>query len=220
MERGAFTAIYFPRKVLHMRLKHILKRHLSENRWRYLAITLIFLLGVIAGDFKAWGLAGGVKGHLLNLIDNFLKGGTQVDLNKQVILFNSFLNQAKSILAIWFLGLTIIGMPLILGVVFLKGFSLGFTISFLVQERAVSGILISILSILPQNLVYIPLVIIWSVVAVNFSINIARGKARSALSLWRGLISYSLLMLIFLFIVIMGALIEAYLAPWFLSLFL
>ncbi len=202
-----------------MNYKNRLKRHISENRWQYFLITLIFLTGVFVGDYKALGLAGGVRSHLIGLIDNYLKGGVSADLDKQVILINSFLNQAKSIVAVWFLGLTIIGMPIILAVVFLKGFSLGFTISFLVQEKAVSGVLISFLSILPQNLVYIPLLIIWSVVGINFSVYIARGRIGSGIPLGKGLISYSILMLVFLLIVVVGALIEAYLSPWFLGLF-
>ncbi|MDD4172020.1 MAG: stage II sporulation protein M [Syntrophomonas sp.] len=203
-----------------MKLKHKLKQHVSENRWQYLLIALIFVAGILVGDYKALGLASGVKSHLLALIDDYLKGGTNADLDKQVILCNSFINQGKSIIAVWFLGLTIIGMPLILGVVFLKGFSLGFTISFLVKERAVSGILISILSILPQNLVYIPLLIIWSVVGINFSIYIARARPGGVIPLGRQVMSYTLLMLVFLGIVLIGALIEAYLSPWFLGLFI
>lgn len=197
-----------------------MKRHISENRWQYLLITLIFLTGVLVGDFKALGLTSGVKSHLLTLIDNYLKGGVNVGLNKEAILFNSFINQGKSIIAVWFLGLTIIGMPIILGVVFLKGFSLGFTISFLVKEKAVSGVLISILSILPQNLVFIPLLIVWSVVGINFTFSIARGRSGSGLTVSKGLISYTLLMLISLVIVLIGSLIEAYLSPWLLSLFI
>jgi stage II sporulation protein M len=161
-----------------------------------------------------------VKSHLLSLIDSYLKGGIQAGLNDQGILFNSFLNQAKSILIIWFLGLTIIGLPFILGWVFFRGFSLGFTIGFLVQEKAGAGVLISILSILPQNIVYIPVFIIWAVAALNFSLFIARGRAPGITNLSRALIAYSFFMLFFLGLALMGAFIEAYLSPWFLSLFL
>lgn len=210
----------FARKGKQMRLTHRLKRHVTENKWQYLLIVLIFLAGVILGDFKADDLTSGVKDHLLGLIDSYLKGGTESAVAKQAILWNSFLNQAKSITAIWFLGLTIIGMPLILAIVFLKGFSLGFTISFLVSERAVSGILISVLSILPQNLIYIPLLIIWSVVGINFSIYITRSRTGNGVPLGRGFVGYTLLMLISLVIVLVGALIEAYLAPLFLGLFI
>ncbi len=203
-----------------MKLTLRLKQHVSENRWQYLLIVLIFLAGTIIGDYKSGGLTDGVRTHLLGLIDDYLQGGSDAQLNKQAILFNSFLNQAKSIVAIWFLGLTIIGMPLILAVVFLKGFSLGFTVCFLVKEKAMSGILISILSIVPQNLIYLPLLVIWSVVGINFSIYITRSRSGIGIPLGRGLLSYTLLMLISLIIVLVGALIEAYLSPLFLSLFI
>lgn len=203
-----------------MRSKHRLKQHISENRWQYLLLALIFLVGVLVGDYKSLGLTNGVKSHLLALIDDYLQGGVNVDLDKQVILFNSFINQGKSVIAVWFLGLTIIGMPLILGVVFLKGFSLGFTIGFLIKERGILGILITMLSILPQNLIYIPLLIVWSVLGINFTLYITRGRQLSGLPLGKGLLRYTLLMLASLVIVLVGALIEAYLSPWFLSLFI
>ncbi|MEQ8201718.1 MAG: stage II sporulation protein M [Syntrophomonadaceae bacterium] len=202
-----------------MKLMQRLKRHVKENKWQYLLIVIAFLAGIVMGDFKAGGLTNGVRDHLLGLIDDYLQGGTGAGVAKQVILWNSFLNQAKSIIAIWFLGLTIIGMPLILVVIFLKGFSLGFTVCFLVSERAVSGILISILSILPQNLIYIPLLIIWSVVGINFSIYITRSHYGGGVPLSRGFAGYTLMMLISLVIVLVGALIEAYLSPLFLGLF-
>lgn len=203
-----------------MKFKHKLKEHVSQNRWQYLLIAFVFVAGIIVGDYKALGLAGGVKSHLLILIDEYLQGGTSAGLDKGVILYNSFTNQAKSIIAVWFLGLTIIGMPLILGVVFLKGFSLGFTISFLIKEKALAGALITILSILPQNLVYIPLLLIWSVVGINFSIYIALKRVGSVIPLGKGVLTYTLLLAGALGIVLMGALIEAYLSPWLLSLFI
>ena len=200
--------------------KHKIKMHISQNRGQYILITLIFIIGAVIGDYKVLDLEGGVKSHLLGLIDNYLKGGMQTDLSGQTILLNSFLNQAKSILAIWFLGLTVIGIPLIFGLVLLKGFSLGFTIGFLVQEKAGAGIIISIISILPQNIVYIPFLIIWSVIAINFSMYIVTGRSENRVPLGRALLSYSLLMFLFLLIVLIGAFIEAYLSPWLLSLFL
>ena len=165
------------------------------------------------------GLEGGVRSHLLDLLDKYLQADSQGSTNGAILLFYAFLNQAKSIIGIWFLGLTVIGMPLILALVLLKGFSLGFTIGFLVQEKAGAGILISILSILPQNLVYIPLLIIWSVVGINFSVFIATGRQGRVASLGRALVSYTMLMLVFLLIILMGAFIEAYFSPWFLKNF-
>lgn len=202
-----------------MNFKNKLARHITANRWQYSFITIIFIVGMIIGNYRVPGLEGEVKNHLLALIDNYLRGNSQGELIGSRLLFYAFLNQAKTIIGIWFLGLTVIGMPLILGICFLKGFSLGFTIGFLVQEKASTGILISILSILPQNLLYIPLLIIWSVVAIKFSILVAGGRQGSALTLGKALVSYTGLMLIFLLVVLVGVFIEAYFSPWFLQLF-
>jgi len=201
-----------------MKLKGRIKQHISANRWQYMLIALIFTAGLIIGNYKVPGLEGGVRNHLLELLNNFLRADNQA-MSGAVVLFYAFLNQAKSIIGIWFLGLTVIGMPLILALVFLKGYSLGFTIGFLVQEKAGAGILITILSILPQSLVYIPLLIIWSVIGVNFSVFIAMGRHNRAVSLGRALVSYTMLMLVFLLIVLIGAFIEAYFSPWFLQKF-
>lgn len=203
-----------------MTLKSRIKQHIGTNRWQYMLVVLLFAVGLIIGNYKVPGLEGGVKNHLLDLLNKYLHSGQKESLNGSVLLFYAFLNQAKCIIGIWFLGLTVIGMPIILAVIFLKGFSLGFTVGFLVQEKAGAGILITILSILPQNLLYIPLLIIWAVVGVNFSISIAAGRYNRAGSLGRALVSYTMLMLIFLVLVLIGAFIEAYFSPWLLQSFI
>lgn len=203
-----------------MTLKGRIKQHIGANRWQYMLVALLFAAGLMIGNYKVPGLEGGVKNHLLDLLNKYLQSGQKESLNGSVLWFYAFLNQAKSIIGIWFLGLTVIGMPIILAVLFLKGFSLGFTVGFLVQEKAGAGVLITILSILPQNLLYIPLLIIWAVIGVNFSISIAAGKYNRAGSLGRALVSYTMLMLIFLILVLIGAFIEAYFSPWLLQSFI
>ncbi len=202
-----------------MNLKIRIKQHLNENRWQYILIVVIFLFGLILGNYKVFGLEGGVKSHLLDLIDNYLQGGAQEALDGQSVFWGAFFNQAKTVVTVWFLGLTVIGLPLILAVVFLRGFSFGFTVGFLLQEKAGTGVLICILSILPHNLVYIPLLIVSAVLAMNFSIFIVKGRSSSLLPLSAGLITYSVLMLICLIVFLTGAFIEAYLSPWLLGLF-
>jgi len=189
-----------------------------ENSWQYILVVAILFIGLVVGNYKALRLEGEVKSHLLTMIDSYLQGGISDGLDSKNIFLKAFYSQAKTVVTIWFLGLTVIGLPLILGVIFLRGFSVGFTVGFLCQQKASAGILISILSILPQNLVYIPFLILAAVLALNFSLYIVKGKNSHMLPLGQGLITYSLLMLICLLIFSGGALIEAYLSPWFLSL--
>jgi len=201
-----------------MSLAQRLKQHIRNNRWQYIVIGLVFLVGLVMGGQKVEGLEGGVRDYLRELIDTYLQEGQKAPIYGPGILLAALATQAKTVVAIWFLGLTVIGVPLILAVVFLRGYALGFTVGFLVQQKGGAGVIMSILSILPQNLVYIPLLIIWAVIAVNFSSYLIGRHPGAALG--KTLINYSLLLAVFLVLFTAGAFIAAYLSPWFLSLIL
>lgn len=201
-----------------MKLHQRIGKHVSEHRWYYTIISSIFILGLVLGNYKAGALDAEVKSHLLGLLDQYLKEGGRSTLSGQALLIQSFLNQARSLALMWFLGLTVIGIPLILGLVLWRGFSLGFTVGFLIQERGGTGIVLTILSILPQNLIYIPLLLMWAVIAIKFSLFILQGRREMSISLGRGMILYTLLLLFFLLLALCGALVEAYLSPLFLSI--
>jgi stage II sporulation protein M len=203
-----------------MKIRARIKQHLKDNRVQYFIVLFFFIAGIICGDYRAADLDGGVRSHLLKLVEDYVKGGTNGNTGGSSILWAAFLSQAKPLLIVWFLGLTVIGLPFIISVIFIRGFSLGFTWSFLINEHAQNGLAISFLSILPQNLVYVPILLVWSTLALNFSVFIIRNRNSNFFSLWQGVIAYTMLLLVFWGMLFAGAFIEAYLSPWFLTLFL
>jgi stage II sporulation protein M len=200
-----------------MNFKAHIKQHIRENRPQYIMVILIFLVGLVMGNYQVPGLDGGVKSQLSGMVDDYLRGGIDGSLTGSEILGAAFLKQVQATILLWLLGLTVIGFPLILGFIWFRGFSLGFTVSFLLHDRAGTGLLISIISILPQNIIYIPVFLAWSVTAINFSIYVLKGR-NSGVSLGRAVMGYTVLMLVYLLIFLTGAFVEAYLSPWFLSL--
>lgn len=205
---------------MHFNSKLIEKliQHIKKNQWQYILLSSVFILGIIAGNYKVVGLEGGVQKYLQELIERYLLQKNLEELKWQVLWGQSFINQAKIIIGIWFLGLTIIGAPIILGLIFYKGFSLGFTVGFLIHAKQGMGFLISLISILPQNLIYVPCTVIWAVVAVNFSLFlIKRGRKNLGDSLVSALLYYTILMIIFLLVLGIGSFMEATLGPWLLG---
>jgi stage II sporulation protein M len=186
-------------------------RHIKANRWQYSLIAGAFLAGIILGRYKSSGLASDVEFHLRGLVEQFI-GGADFSWSRLDIFWRSFRIQAAALLAIWFLGLTIIGIPVILLIVGYKGFALGFTVGFLIYAQQGMGLLMIAVSVLPQNLVYIPALLIWSVLAVNFSRFIVyRWKNGPRLGL--AFVRYSLLLLLFTVIMMGGSLVETVLTP-------
>jgi len=122
--------------------------------------------------------------------------------------------QAVSLGLLWVCGLTVVGSPFISLIIGARGFVVGFTVGFLVQEEAGKGLLLAIAGVLPQNLCYIPAFLGAGALAFYFSLNLTRLQGASL----RRIGVYSLFFLLFLLPVLLGSWLETYLAPGLLRL--
>ncbi len=119
------------------------------------------------------------------------------------------------LVAIWFLGLTMIGIPVILIIDVLKGFTIGFASSFIIGEMGMKGIWFDLLGIFPQNIIYIPCIIFSSVLAMEFSLTMFRDRSNNQ---WKShillkLTSYSITFVFVIGIMCIGFILEVYLTP-------
>ena len=114
--------------------------------------------------------------------------------------------------------MTIVGFPIILGLIFIKGFKLGFAVGFLVQEKAFKGIIFALLSILPQNLLYIPVVVIAGVTSISFSFLILKALLFSRkIPLPNYFLRYSVFMVLLAVVLVGAGFLEAYVTPVFMK---
>lgn len=195
-------------------IKHMLGGYFRQNILLYLIVFIFFVLGTTSGAFLVKPLVLGQQVELLAYLDNFINSLLNMEISTIGILKQALISNFKIVFAIWFLGLTVIGVPIIIVLIFARGFVLGFTVGFLVQEKGVQGIFIALLSILPSNLMLLPAIIVGAVSAISFSLLLIRGNIRSSLmKLLQQFISYTLLMTVIVILAGVAALIEAYLAP-------
>lgn len=200
-----------------MEFKYRIRQHLKDNSLQYMLVLGIFIFGLMLGFLNVKGLDNEVQQYLLKLLDDYLRGGLEGELLGRNILAAAFIKQAETLLSVWLLCLTVIGLPLIMVVIFLRAFSLGFTLGFLIQQKAGTGVLVSLVSVLPQNLFYILGLLIAGVVAMNFSLNIVKNRNQGTNKLGLALLAYTTVMLLLLVVFGLGALIEAYFSPWLLG---
>lgn len=201
-------------------LQNAVINHITEHSSLYVFITVLFLMGVIFGAVLVNSLSFSQKEDLFYYLSQFFGQVSQGEVATTNEIFSqSVLHNFKYISVIWILGISIIGLPVILILLFLKGMVVGFTVGFLVNQMGWSGFLLSFASILPQNIFIVPVFIIISVLAVSLSMKmISRIFLKQIrMPLKPVLIRYLSFFVLSIFCLIAAGAIEAYLSPVFMK---
>jgi stage II sporulation protein M len=184
----------------------------------YLALILLFVTGLGFGAVATQKLSPVQKDDLANYISGVYTSlgddDGQVYPRGEVFYQSVMENVVKTAGLLFLLGLTVIGAPLILAIVFVRGFVLGFTVGFLVQETMVQGLILSTTSILPHNLVVVPAILIGAGGALSFSATALKtllGFSKDGI--YSQFASTTFLSLCSGLLFVLAALIEAYLTP-------
>lgn len=196
--------------------QNVVATHFREHSSIYLFVVVLFLMGVIFGAVVVNSLTFSQKEDLFYYLSQFFgqvaneKVATSSDLFKQ-----SFLHNSKFIGLIGLLGISIIGLPLILILLFMKGMVVGFTVGFLVNQMNWSGFLLSFVAVLPQNFIIIPIFIVTATIAVTISLKMIRRQFMKKISdpIIPMLGRYVLVFLVAGIFIAVAAGIEAYLSP-------
>ncbi len=150
-------------------------RHIQTYSPIYSFIMVLFIMGIIFGAVIVNSLSIAQKEDLFHYLNHFFgqvadgKTGQAEDLLKL-----SFFHNVKFTGLMWVLGISIIGFPLILILLFLKGVVVGFSVGFLVNQMGWHGLLLAFVTLLPQNLLFIPVYIFIAVISTAFSIKLMR----------------------------------------------
>jgi len=194
-----------------------INKHIQENFWLYIISILCVFTGIILGIYSVKYMGEFERNDLVNYLTNFIDPTNTSGISYKLIFLQSIKNNLPVIIFLWFLGLTIVGIPVILIIDLLKGFTVGFTFSFMISGLGKSGIGIAILGVLPQNIIYIPCIIFASVVSMEFSIMLLKNKFNKqwTSSLSSRLIYYSVIFIVLIIFLFIGIVIESYIAPYF-----
>ncbi len=143
-----------------------LSKELTQHRRHYLWITGIFILGIILGTAAA--VASDDKSQIRDYFDLFLSAYPLQGAAQSEIFKLSLLNYLQLALMIWVSGWYLWLLPLGILQVAAKGFRTGFTISCLLQCYQFRGALLAFLSLLPQNLIFLPALCFFTVYQFQF----------------------------------------------------
>ncbi|RPK05165.1 hypothetical protein BSBH6_01866 [Bacillus subtilis] len=191
--------------------------HVKDHLSLYIFVSVLFFMGVIFGAIIVNSMTISQKEDLYYYLSQFFgqlsdrKQASASDMFGQSIFHN-----AKYLGLMWILGISVIGMPIIFIMIFLKGIVVGFTVGFLVNQMGISGFFLSFVSVLPQNVLLIPAYLIMGTCAIAFSLKLIRQlfvkrSLHDAPIQWFG--RYAFVLLVILFLALISSLFEAYLSP-------
>lgn len=147
--------------------------HVKEHATIYIFMVILFLTGIIFGSIIVNSMNFVQKQDLFFYLEQFFgEMTTDSQIEKREILESSFFYHAKYLLLLFVLGLSVIGLPLVWILLFLKGLAVGFSVGFLVNQLGTKGFFLASLSIAPQNLVILPVYIIAGSLSMIFSLTL------------------------------------------------
>jgi len=148
----------------------------------YLFMTILFIIGIVVGVMVVHVLSLEQQSELKRYMGEFVLG-----MGKDSALADHRVQGTERFIhALWFhgkwfffiflLALSIIGFPIIFLFIFAKGLCVGFAISIWIHHYTWKGALFACVSILPQNMMGIPLLIFTSGSSLAFAIHLIKHR--------------------------------------------
>lgn len=198
-------------------VQKMVQDHLKDNRSTYTFTIVLIVMGVVFGAVIVNSLALSDKQDLFTYLQQFfgeMSGGDFAAADDMFL--QSFSHNIKYIGVMWILGLSIIGLPIVLILLFLKGVVVGFTVGFLVNQMGWHGLFVSLVSVLPQNIILLPAFIVVSTASISFSFKMIRQqfvKNQSSPPILPQFMRYSLLVVGVGVVLLVVSMFEAYVSP-------
>lgn len=193
-----------------------LKDHIHKNLMLYMFTLLFLCIGIVIGMYTVKYMDKTDKNNLIEFLIGVTKKINSKSIDNKYIFLQAVKNNMIFILAIWFLGLTMLGTPIIFLTDLIKGFTIGFSSSLVINGLGPKGILLNLLIIFPQNIIYIPIIVVLSVIACEFSLKMLKNTSHSLMNKGNNFKQVAQYCTLFLFItsfMLIGFILEGYLSP-------
>lgn len=139
------------------------------NKKVNLFVIFIVILGIISGSLFLMVLNENDKSEVINEISTFMANINTNNINNFNSFKNSLIEGMILIILSWILGMSIIGVIFNIFFIYMKSFTIGFSISSFILVYKYKGILSSLIYVIPSQLINILIILILGVYTLLFS---------------------------------------------------
>ncbi len=195
-----------------------LKNIIRINKNLFVFLLVIVIVGLISGSIFETILGDEDKKLVLDYLNSFFSGVKDGKLNYQTSIINTIIFTVGFALIIWLLGISVIGFFIILFMLFMKAFILGFSISGIIATLGIKGLLLSLIYAFPHHIINILIFMILSAYALIISFKLIQSvTSKKPLNLKNFMNRYLIILIFSVVILIMTSLYEVYIVPKILS---
>ena len=110
------------------------------------------------------------KKLVTDYFNNYISNIENNKLNYLESIKNGLFNNLLYIIIIWILGISIIGIPIVTIMFFIKSFTLGFSIASIVFNYKLKGCLLNFINIFPHQMIYFLIYMLITTYSIFFSL--------------------------------------------------
>ena len=163
-----------------LKLKDIIVNHIASNSKEYIIVTLLFIIGIFLGVLFVNNIKNDEFDSVQNYITTFIqKFKENPNIDSGELLKTSIIKNLILALSLWFFGTTVIGIPIVFGILIYRGFCLGYTISTFISTIGIAkGLAFVFSNMLLQTVIFIPAILAISVSGFKLYKSIVKDKRK------------------------------------------
>ena len=201
-----------------LKCKNIFVNYIKNNFKEYILVSLLFIIGLFISVLVINNCDNDcleeISAYINDFIDNFKNAES---INKIELFIDSVKNNIFLTLILWLAGTTIIGVPIVLIIILLRGLSLGYTISIVTYTLGTfKGLEFCFISILLKNLLFIPALLTLGVSSIKLYKSIIQDKRKENIKI--EIIRHCIISILMLLILILSSLVDAFISAPFIRI--
>lgn len=149
-----------------------LNKRVTINRKLFIFLFLLFIIGLLVGSLFTTILKDSDQTLVKDSLNNFLTSINKNQLKVETTFLPALFSQIVYVLSVWLLGVSILGLPIVIILYFSKAFTLGFSIGSLLYHYHTKGILLSIAYIFPHQIINFFIYTILTIYSLSLSLKL------------------------------------------------
>lgn len=178
--------------------------------------TVLFVVGLLFGALALRSLEVETQLELARQLSGALQALREgPDPATGPLLRDALLRQARTIVLMWVLAISLVGSVAVLALPLVRGFTSGFAVAYLTAEMGSRGVLLAAVGHLPQTVLEVPGIILAATASVGFALEVVTSwRVRRRLSgYYSALAGYSNTLLSAGVLLAAAALVEGFVTP-------